>query len=51
MRVVDQRPGFVRSLILASTTACEDYEDYEAELDASARYQARTAMCTDIGWD
>jgi pimeloyl-ACP methyl ester carboxylesterase len=32
MRVVDQHPALVRSIILASTTA---YEDYERERDAS----------------
>jgi pimeloyl-ACP methyl ester carboxylesterase len=48
MRVVDQHPGLVRSLILASTTA---YQDYQQERAACADYQARAAMCTEIAWD
>ena len=48
MRVVDQHPGLVGSLILASTTA---YQDYQDELEASADYHARAPMCTEIGWD
>ena len=48
MRVVDQHPGMVRSLILASTTA---YRDFQDELEASADYQSRTPMCTEIAWD
>jgi pimeloyl-ACP methyl ester carboxylesterase len=48
MRVVDQHPGIVRSLILASTTA---YQDFQDELKASADYHARTAMCAEIAWD
>jgi pimeloyl-ACP methyl ester carboxylesterase len=48
MRVVDQHPGLVRSLILASTTA---YQDFQDELEASADYRARAAMCTEIAWD
>jgi len=48
MRVADQYPGMVRSLILASTTA---YRDYEQERDASADYQARAPLCTNISWD
>jgi pimeloyl-ACP methyl ester carboxylesterase len=48
MRVVDQHPGLVRSLILASTTA---YQDYQQERAACAYYQARAALCTEIAWD
>lgn len=48
MRVVDQHPDLVRSLILASTTA---YQDYQQERAASADYQARAFMCTEIAWD
>jgi pimeloyl-ACP methyl ester carboxylesterase len=48
MRLVDQYPGLVRSLILASTTA---YRDYEQEREASADYQARARLCTEIAWD
>jgi hypothetical protein len=48
MRLVDQHPGVVHSLILASTTA---YRDYEQEREASADYQARKPMCTKIAWD
>lgn len=48
MRVVDQHPGLVRSLILASTTA---YEDFEREREASADYQARVGLCTEIPWN
>jgi pimeloyl-ACP methyl ester carboxylesterase len=48
IRVVDQHPGLVRNLILASTTA---YQDYEHEREASADYQARAPLCTEIGWD
>jgi pimeloyl-ACP methyl ester carboxylesterase len=48
MRVVDQHSGLVRRLILASTTA---YQDYQADLAASADYQARAALCTPIAWD
>ena len=48
MRVADQHPGLVRSLILASTTA---YQDFHDELEASADYHARAAMCTEIAWD
>ena len=48
MRVVDQYPGMVRSLILASTTA---YQDYEREREASADYQSRAPLCAKIAWD
>lgn len=48
MRVVDQHPGLVRSLILASTTA---YDDFARERDASADYRARAGLCTEIRWD
>jgi pimeloyl-ACP methyl ester carboxylesterase len=48
MRVVDQHPGLIRRLILASTTA---YQDYEQERTASPDYQLRSAMCTQIAWD
>jgi pimeloyl-ACP methyl ester carboxylesterase len=48
MCVVDQHPRLVRSLILASTTA---YEDFEHEREASADYQARAGLCTEIRWD
>jgi pimeloyl-ACP methyl ester carboxylesterase len=51
MRVVDQHPALVRSIILASTTAYEDYEDYERERDASADYRARVGLCPEIRWD
>jgi pimeloyl-ACP methyl ester carboxylesterase len=45
MRVVDQHPDLVRSLILASTTA---YQDFRDELEASAEYHQRGALCTEI---
>ena len=48
MRVVHQHPGMLRSLILASTTA---YQDFQDELKASADYHARAPMCTEIAWD
>jgi len=48
MRVVKQHPDLVRRLILASTTA---YADYQADLEASADYQARKRMCQQIAWD
>ncbi len=48
MRVVDQYPGLVRRLILASTTA---YQDYQADLEASADYRARAALSTPVAWD
>jgi pimeloyl-ACP methyl ester carboxylesterase len=48
MRLVDQHPDIVRSLILASATA---YRDYEQEREASADYRARAQLCTNIGWD
>ena len=48
MRVVDQHPDVVRSLILASTSA---YRDYQRELEASPDYQARTRLCTRLDWD
>lgn len=46
MRVVDQHPGLVRGLILASTTA---YTNHERDQDASTGYQARAALCPEIG--
>jgi len=45
MRVVDQHPDVVRSVILASTTA---YRDFQDELEASVDYQEREALCTEI---
>ncbi len=48
MRVVDQHPDFVRSLILASTTA---YRDDEHELAATADYRDRIALCVEVAWD
>jgi pimeloyl-ACP methyl ester carboxylesterase len=48
MRVAGQHPDLVRSLILASTTA---YQDYEQERAASPDYQARSPMCAEIAWD
>jgi pimeloyl-ACP methyl ester carboxylesterase len=48
MRVVDQHPQLVRSLILASTTA---YQDFQDELEASADYHARAPMCAEVAWD
>jgi pimeloyl-ACP methyl ester carboxylesterase len=48
MRVADQHPDVLRSVILASTTA---YRDFQDELAASADYRARGALCTDIGFD
>ena len=48
MRVVDQHPELVRSLILASTTA---YADVEREREESADYRARVGLCTAIRWD
>jgi pimeloyl-ACP methyl ester carboxylesterase len=45
MRVVDQHPDVVRSVILASTTG---YQDFQGELDASADYHERGALCTEI---
>jgi pimeloyl-ACP methyl ester carboxylesterase len=45
MRVVDQHPDLVRSVILASTTA---YQDFLHELEASADYHQRGALCTEI---
>jgi pimeloyl-ACP methyl ester carboxylesterase len=45
MRVVDQHPDVVRRVILGSTTA---YQDFGAELEASAGYRERAALCTEI---
>ncbi len=45
MRVVDQHPDLVRSVILASTTA---YQDFQDELEASAEYHQRGPLCTEI---
>jgi pimeloyl-ACP methyl ester carboxylesterase len=49
MRVVQQHPGSVRSLILASTTAYRDFD--REQLEASADYQARARLCTEVAWD
>lgn len=48
MRVADQHPRLVRGLILASTSA---YQDYAQERAASPDYQARSPMCAEIAWD
>jgi pimeloyl-ACP methyl ester carboxylesterase len=48
MRLVEQYPGMVSTLILASTTS---YRDCEQEREASADYQARAPLCTEIAWD
>ncbi|MGC4750489.1 alpha/beta fold hydrolase [Micromonospora sp. DT201] len=48
MRVVDQHPGLVHRVILASTTA---YEDFQEELERSADYQHRGALCTEVRFD
>jgi pimeloyl-ACP methyl ester carboxylesterase len=48
MRVVDQHPEVVRSLILASTSA---YRDYQDELAESADYRDRLPLCAEIAWD
>jgi pimeloyl-ACP methyl ester carboxylesterase len=48
MRMIDQHPGLVRTLIVASTTA---YQDYEHEREVSPDYQARSPMCTEVAWD
>jgi pimeloyl-ACP methyl ester carboxylesterase len=48
MRVVDQHPGVVRRLVLASTTA---YTDVEGELATSVDYAARGELCTEVGFD
>jgi pimeloyl-ACP methyl ester carboxylesterase len=48
MRVVDQHPALVRSVVLASTTA---YRDFREELEASVDYQERGALCTEIEFD
>lgn len=48
MRLVQQHPGVVNRLILASTTA---YTDFEAELEASADYQQRRKLCPEINFD
>jgi pimeloyl-ACP methyl ester carboxylesterase len=48
MRMIDQHPDLVRSLILASTTA---YQDYAHEREVSPDYQARSPMCAEIAWD
>ncbi len=48
MRVVEQHPELVRSVILASTTA---YRDYQDELDASADYLSRLPLCSRVAWD
>ena len=48
MRVVDQHPELVRSVVLASTTA---YRDFQDELEASVDYQERRALCTEVDFD
>jgi len=48
MRVAEQHPDVLRSVILASTTA---YRDFQDELDASADYRERGVLCTDIRFD
>ena len=48
MRFVDQHPGMIRRLILASTSA---YRDHGRAREASADYQARAPLCADIAWD
>src|SRR5580698_4191826 len=48
MRMMEQHPELVRSLILASATA---YQDYARELEVSRDYQARSPMCARIAWD
>lgn len=48
MRVVDQHPEVVRGVILASTSA---YRDYQDELEASADYRSRMALCQQVAWD
>jgi pimeloyl-ACP methyl ester carboxylesterase len=48
MRVADQHPGMLRKLILASTTA---YRDFRDELEASADYRDRSALCGSIDLD
>jgi pimeloyl-ACP methyl ester carboxylesterase len=48
MRVVDQYPGMVRRLILASATA---YRDCEQEREASADYQARALLSPAVAWN
>lgn len=48
MRVVDQHPEVVRRLILASATA---YQDYQQELESSADYRGRAALCPEVSWD
>jgi pimeloyl-ACP methyl ester carboxylesterase len=48
MRVVDQHPQIIRTVILASTSA---YPDYQDELEASADYRGRLPLCTKVAWD
>ena len=48
MRVIEQHPEVVRRVILASTTA---YRDVQHELDASADYRERAALCGEVGFD
>lgn len=48
MRVVEQHPERVRSVILASTAA---YRDYQDELEASPDYRSRMPLCTQVAWD
>jgi pimeloyl-ACP methyl ester carboxylesterase len=48
MRVVEQHPGVVRRLVLASTTAFTDFED---ELHGCADYVRRRAMSRVVGFD
>ncbi|MDI6103358.1 alpha/beta hydrolase [Actinoplanes sp. NEAU-A12] len=48
MRLVQQQPGVVRRLVLASTTA---YGDFDGELHGSAEYRQRRELCADISFD
>jgi pimeloyl-ACP methyl ester carboxylesterase len=48
MRVVDQHPGVVPGVILASTTA---YRDFQEDLEESADYRERGALCFEVGFD
>ncbi|WIM92493.1 alpha/beta hydrolase [Actinoplanes oblitus] len=48
MRLVQRHPEVVDRLILASTTA---YTDFDSELAASADYQQRRRLCTEVGFD
>lgn len=48
MRVIERHPRAVRRLILASTTA---YTGFEHELQSSAEYRRRSALCPEVGFD